>query len=145
VNRTRLVPKLRELFQALEGVDRVLGPADFPALGLPLPEEYPQMADLVLAARDGYAFAAAAEGESVIDFEGGAHGYLSSDPAMNAIFVAWGRGIRPGSRLEVIDNLDVAPTIAALLGLSPGGMAGKRLDAILEEPGEARPARRGRP
>ncbi len=31
--------------------------------------------------------------------------------------VAWGAGIRPGARLPVIDSVDVAPTIARLLGL----------------------------
>ena len=36
---------------------------------------------------------------------------------MQAIFIAWGAGIPEGVRLGGISDLDVAPTIAALLGL----------------------------
>jgi len=36
---------------------------------------------------------------------------------MQVIFIAWGGGIAPGSRLGKISNLDVASTIAAILGL----------------------------
>ena len=48
---------------------------------------------------------------------GGTHGYINTDPKMQAIFIAWGAGIPKGVRLNSISNLDVAPTIAALLGL----------------------------
>jgi len=37
---------------------------------------------------------------------------------MNAVFVAAGAGLRKGVQLGQIDNLDVAPTAAALLGLA---------------------------
>jgi hypothetical protein len=37
---------------------------------------------------------------------------------MNAVFVASGAGIRKNVRLGEIVNLDVAPTAAALLGLT---------------------------
>ncbi len=94
------------------------------------------MADLVLAAKPGYAFSGGSEGETVVEAglnsAIGFHGYLSTDPDMNAMFLAWGYGIRPGSRLEVIDNLDVAPTVAALLGLKMDGVDGKPLLSILK-------------
>lgn len=35
---------------------------------------------------------------------------------MQAIFIALGLGVSKGVRLDAISNLDVAPTIAALLG-----------------------------
>lgn len=131
-NRPSVVPKLRSLFQSVEGVARVLGPADFEALGLPKPEEYSQMADLVLSAKDGYAFSAAHEGSPVVEVpESGAHGYLSTDPALNALFVAWGKEIRKGVVLDVANNLDLAPTIASLLGIQMEGATGRKLDAIL--------------
>ena len=131
-NRAQMAPKLRSLFQPVEGVERVLGPADFGALGLPNPEEYSQMADLVLVAKDGYAFSAAHDGGAVIEVpEGGAHGYLSTDPALNALFVAWGKEIRKGVVLDVVNNLDLAPTVASLLGIQMEGVAGRPLDAIL--------------
>lgn len=37
---------------------------------------------------------------------------------MQAVFVAWGAGIRRGVDLGTISNLRVAPTIAKLLGVS---------------------------
>jgi arylsulfatase A-like enzyme len=37
---------------------------------------------------------------------------------MDAIFIANGYGVRAGVRLEKIANVDVAPTVAELLGVS---------------------------
>jgi arylsulfatase A-like enzyme len=46
----------------------------------------------------------------------GAFGFL--DPAASSVgFVAWGRGIRPQLRIPNLELVDVAPTIASLLGL----------------------------
>jgi predicted AlkP superfamily pyrophosphatase or phosphodiesterase len=129
-SRARLVPRLREIFAALEGVERVAAPAEYAGLGLPRPEANPQAPDLLLVAREGYAFGAAHEGPAVVDLDGGAHGYLSSDPQLDGIFVAWGRGVRPGVKLDRIENLDVAPTIAALLGLELPGVAGRPLPIL---------------
>jgi len=61
----------------------------------------------------------------------GNHGYLSSNPKMNALFIAAGRGIRKGEQIGVIDNTSVAPTIAALLGLQIPGADGTVLTDIL--------------
>jgi predicted AlkP superfamily pyrophosphatase or phosphodiesterase len=71
----------------------------------------------VLAAKPDYAFSNETEGDLVTPASGGTHGYLNTDPKMQAIFMAWGNGIPRGLRLNSISNLDVAPTIAALLGL----------------------------
>ena len=135
-NRKRLTPRMKEAFLTLEGVARVLEPSEFHSFGMPTPEENDQMADLVLVAKDGYSFNGSAAGDPVVEItEGinpGNHGYLNTDPEMNAIFIAWGSGIRGGQRLGMIDNVDVAPTIAALLGLRMEGITGKRLDAILK-------------
>jgi predicted AlkP superfamily pyrophosphatase or phosphodiesterase len=46
----------------------------------------------------------------------GAFGFL--DPTASSVgFVAWGRGIRPRMRVPNLELIDVAPTIATLLGL----------------------------
>jgi len=128
--------RVRETLKALEGVDQIWEPDRYAALGMPDPKSYPQMADFVLTAKPGYGFTAAAEGEPVVDVtEGmtiGLHGYPAEDPDMNAIFIAWGRGIRKGARIETLRNVDVAPTIAALLGLKMEGVEGKAVSAILE-------------
>jgi predicted AlkP superfamily pyrophosphatase or phosphodiesterase len=135
-NREQVLPKMKQTFLALEGVSRVLEPAQFGDFGLPMPAENNQMADLVLVAKDGYSFTSANTGASVADItEGtnpGNHGYISTDPDMNAIFIAWGYGIQSGQRLGVINNVDVAPTVAALLGLKMEGITGKTLTTILK-------------
>ena len=41
----------------------------------------------------------------------------ATDAEASVGFVAWGRGIRNGVRLPRVELIDVAPTIAALLGL----------------------------
>lgn len=129
-------PKVREILKALEGVDQLWEPARYAALGMPDPKTYPQMADFVLTAKPGFGFAAPADGEPVVDVaEGmafGLHGYPAEDPDMNAIFIAWGRGIRKGARVQTLRNVDVAPTVAALLGLRLEGVDGKAVSAILQ-------------
>jgi len=136
VNRARLVPQLIGIFRNLEGVDRVIEPSDYAGLGFPDPATNPQMSDLVLAAKTGYAFAGAYDGEAVVDLapggSPGSHGYLAGDPDMDAILLAWGYGIRPGVTLERIQNVDVAPTVAALLGLKMKGVVGRELREILK-------------
>lgn len=137
-NRERLRPKLVEIFRAAEGVDRVLGEADFAALGLPSPSANPQMADLVLVAKQDHAFAAPADGDAVVPAAAGGaghHGSLSTEPGMNAIFIASGYRIRPGAQLGQIGAVDVAPTIAALLGLKMGPVDGTALNALITAPG----------
>ncbi len=135
-NRARLVPQLKELFAKMEGVGRVIEPAEYAALGLPHPSSNDQMADLFLAAKEGYGFSAIADGPVVVeagrDSSVGFHGYLSADPDLDAMFLAWGHGIRPGVQLGTVDNLDVAPTIAVLLGVKLDGAKGKPLSEILK-------------
>jgi len=62
---------------------------------------------------------------------GGTHGYLNTDPKMQSIFIAWGSGIPRGIRLDSISNLDVAPTIAALLGLEMKHVKGHAIKQIV--------------
>jgi predicted AlkP superfamily pyrophosphatase or phosphodiesterase len=124
------------LFHDAEGVSAVIKPADFPKYHLPSPADYDRMADLVLAARDGYSFSGSVAGDSFVvpnDNPTGTHGYLSTEPKMNAIFVASGSGIRPGARLDTIDNVDIAPTVAKLLGVPLDQASGRVLKEILGE------------
>jgi hypothetical protein len=51
---------------------------------------------------------------------------------MNAIFIAGGAGIRKGIQMREIRNIDVAPTIARLLGIDMSGVSGRPLTEILE-------------
>jgi len=62
----------------------------------------------------------------------GSHGYLNTDPDMSAIFIAWGAGIRKGIQVPEIRNVDVAPTIARLLGIEMRGVSGHILANVLD-------------
>jgi predicted AlkP superfamily pyrophosphatase or phosphodiesterase len=128
--RAELLPKLSTLFRGVEGVEHVYAPEDFGKLGLPSPGQSNQAPDLLIAAKPGNVFASGAPGGKGAA-NGGTHGYLNSDPQMQAIFMAWGSGIRHGVRLGTISNLDVAPTIAALLGIELTNATGRPLTAIL--------------
>ncbi len=82
----------------------------------------------VLVAADGFQFANGVEGPLVVPSgDLGAHGYPPSDPKMRASFLVAGRGVKAGGKLGVVRMVDVAPTIAALLGLSFGEIEGKPL------------------
>jgi predicted AlkP superfamily pyrophosphatase or phosphodiesterase len=107
---------------------------DFPKLGLALPAGDPQEPDVLLAAKPGYGFSSGSEGGEQRNVNGGTHGYLNSDPEMQAIFIAWGKGIRPGVHLDRFPNVDVAPTIAALLGIEMKNISGQPLLQILKVP-----------
>jgi hypothetical protein len=50
---------------------------------------------------------------------------------MNAIFVAAGAGIKTGMKVPTFENIDVAPTIARLLGVALENASGRVLVEIL--------------
>ena len=96
------------------------------------------MGDLFVAAKDGYAFTHYPTGEDVVtdviaDVYPGHHGYLASDPKLDGMLVAWGHGVRRGVQLGTIRNVDVAPTVAALLGLKMENGDGRVLVEALAE------------
>jgi predicted AlkP superfamily pyrophosphatase or phosphodiesterase len=127
------LPRLRDLFGKLEGVDRVFGEDEFAALGIPRASECDQGPDLVLTAKQDYQFENGVGDEVITHVPGrGTHGFLNTDPAMQAIFIAWGAGIRKASRIASINNIDVAPTVANLLDLQMKTTEGRVLQEILE-------------
>ena len=129
--KDELVPELRRMFSSAEGIEGVYGVEDFAKLGLPTPPETNQAPDLVLAAKPDYMFGNESEGAFITHTPAaGTHGYLNTDPQMQAIFIAWGAGVPKGIRLGEISNLDVAPTLAALLGIEMKGVKGHALKGI---------------
>jgi hypothetical protein len=64
-------------------------------------------------------------------------GYLPDRPEMSTGFVAWGRGLRQGVRVPSMRQTDVAPTVAALLGLDFGKIDGRPLVGALGLPAVA--------
>lgn len=133
--RSTLGPVARQTLSRLEGITGVIEPDAYAALGLPAFGSDVSSPDFLLTCGPGFAFSSRPDGEPVLPIaaplEPGHHGYLASDPDMDGIFVAWGRGIRPGVRLGRVSNLDVAPTAARLLGLTMGEVQGRTLDEIL--------------
>jgi predicted AlkP superfamily pyrophosphatase or phosphodiesterase len=122
-NAPALRKQAKELFLGLEGVADVLEPEQFAEHHLPHPREYSQAPDLVLVAKEGYGISGSAAGESFVAtgsearVSTGSHGFLATYPKMNAVCVLSGTGIRAGAKLEGVENIDVAPTAAKLLGL----------------------------
>jgi predicted AlkP superfamily pyrophosphatase or phosphodiesterase len=103
----------------LEGVLEVLTPAEFTKLGVPGPDSNPEAPDLVLTTGPGYSFDGSVTSPAVVETDTllGTHGHDPRPDYMHATFVAAGAGIKSGTKLQVINNVDVAPTIAHLLGL----------------------------
>jgi len=117
----------------MEGISAVYGTEEFGKLGLPTPEQSDQAPDLLLAAEPGYMFTNESEGDFITNAAaGGTHGYLNTDSQMQAIFIGCGSGIPKGIRLGKISNLDVAPTIAALLGIEMKGAKGHAIEQIVK-------------
>jgi predicted AlkP superfamily phosphohydrolase/phosphomutase len=127
--KAELIPELRRIFSGAEGVTKIYGTEDFDEIGYPTASS--QAPDLVLAASPDYMFSGESEGDYATPAEGGTHGYMNSDPQMQAIVVASGANIRKGERLGNISNVDVAPTIAALLGLPMEHTAGHAIPQIV--------------
>jgi predicted AlkP superfamily pyrophosphatase or phosphodiesterase len=130
---TAMSGTLRERLAGIEGVAAVAGPERYRTLGFPNPAADPQMSDLVLIAKPGYAFASRGGAVSAsVPSITGAHGYPSTDTELDAIFIAAGAAIHPASTLDRVQNMDVAPTIAAILGIQmPAGIQGQVLRSIL--------------
>jgi predicted AlkP superfamily pyrophosphatase or phosphodiesterase len=129
--------RFRELFDGKEGVAEILEPEQFAEHGLPHPREYAQAPDLVLVAKDGYGVSGSADGETFVvsSVEGrvsaGSHGFIATLSKMNAVCVISGDGVRAGARLEKVENIDIAPTVARILGLKDFGATGRVLvDAL---------------
>jgi predicted AlkP superfamily pyrophosphatase or phosphodiesterase len=115
--KAELIERIRSIYSNAEGIEKIYGAEDFGLLGLPTAAESDQGPDLVLAGKPEYAFSGDPAKTYITDADGGTHGYLNSDPQMQAIFMAWGAGVPKHAELGAITNREVAPTIAKLLGL----------------------------
>ena len=62
----------------------------------------------------------------------GTHGYCPDDPAMDAAFIAAGPGIKSLGAIPRIRMIDIAPTVAALLGVELPGADGLAIAGVIE-------------
>jgi predicted AlkP superfamily pyrophosphatase or phosphodiesterase len=127
------IADLKKLFTGKPGVRSVLTPDEAAAYGWPTPAQTTQAPDLLLYAMDDYGFTEGKSDAFVADSEQrGVHGYPNTDPLMQAIFIAHGAAIQPRGEFPAISNLDVAPTIAHILGLKLPDAQDKPLLDILK-------------
>lgn len=131
--RARVLALFRRLASdPASGIGRVIDGADVEREG-----GFPG-AIAVLEAAPGATFSERTDPPMVVPSKyRGMHGYDPARPEMGASFVLWGDGVRSGVDLGEVSMLDVAPTIASLLGLSLPSAEGHTLDRALA--GERRP------
>lgn len=137
-NKTQILKDITPRLAELEGVETVVPSQEFASkLGHLTAAQDPREPDLVLSAADGYTFGDSLSDTQVISRQEGvkgAHGYLQSHPHMHGCFVISGAGIKAGAKLGDINNVDVAPTMARLLGLQMPASDGRVLSEALEQP-----------
>jgi predicted AlkP superfamily pyrophosphatase or phosphodiesterase len=134
--RSSIIERLRKFFAATQGIAKVAGPGQLKDHGVAEPAADPHAPDMILFAADGYGFGDQATGDAAVVESTelkGTHGHDEHMPILYATFVAWGSGIKPGTKLELVNNTDVAPTIAKLMGLELPRATGKVIDAALGE------------
>ncbi|HEU4440350.1 MAG TPA: alkaline phosphatase family protein, partial [Methylomirabilota bacterium] len=130
---TAAVEQLAREIARLDGVSGMWTAAEYAALGLPAPGDHHQVADVMFEAAPGYSYGDTADGE---DEHGapkylGTHGQRPVYADNAAFFLAAGADIRRGVSLGVIRSRDVAPTVAATVGLRMDGIEGTVLDRAL--------------
>jgi predicted AlkP superfamily pyrophosphatase or phosphodiesterase len=133
-DRQAVIEKMVKAFAGLDGVEQVVTPADYKKFGMPDPQVDPHSPDLLLFAKEGWNFGDTAGGDvTFVDKpeRKGSHGHDAALPDLHATFIAWGEGIRPGARLGEVSNVDVAPTIAKLLGIPMPDADGKPIAGAL--------------
>ncbi len=119
------VPKVRDLLRSrAAGMYEVLERGELDALG------YDPGAALALDPRGGWAFSGAfttsfVEGVPTVK---GNHGQRPSRAGLETGFLASGPGVKAGGSIAKMRLVDVAPTIAKLLGLLMPAMEGQALD-----------------
>lgn len=128
--------KILDEVRRLEGVARVFSSEEFPELGLPKYEENPLISGryLVLGKVDNHLRVSPElpPGRFRKEKPYYGHGYLPDHPAMHVGIVIAGSGIRSGVRVGSVRSIDIAPTIAHVLGLETEGIEGRVLTEILE-------------
>lgn len=126
------------LFSNRDEINQIITPDQYEEMGLPHPSESDQTGELMIAAEVGFGIANNFDlNEYLVNsydygFYRGNHGFISDFPEMNALFVAYGRGIKQGVNPGEISNLSVAPTAAFLLGLEMEFAEGVVLESILD-------------
>jgi predicted AlkP superfamily pyrophosphatase or phosphodiesterase len=110
---------LRELPDSVKRYFRVIDRKEMDAIG-----GNPEV-EFALSGLNGAAFGGASSGEAVRPGHGGQHGYFPDFFEIRTGFVACGPGIRKGGVIPEMNERDIAPSVAKLLGLSFPSAVGK--------------------
>jgi predicted AlkP superfamily pyrophosphatase or phosphodiesterase len=135
-HQPEVIKKITKALHGLEGVSKIVGPENYKEYGVANPKGDPNAPDLILFAEEGCNFGDTAAGELSFNDKPerkGSHGHDPNLPDLHATFVVWGAGIRQGTQMGEISNIDVAPTIAKLLGFSIPNAEGKVLKQVLSD------------
>ena len=133
--RQRIMAELVPALKGVEGVETVIPSSEFASVGHVTPDQDPNEPDILIAAANGYSFAENPASKELITTAGGTkgtHGTHFKNPLLDATFVAWGAAIKPGVKLPRIRSVDVAPTMAAVLGVKMENVEGRVLKEILK-------------
>jgi predicted AlkP superfamily pyrophosphatase or phosphodiesterase len=120
--------RLRERFAAVPGLS-VLDADACRELGLPAAGMHPMQGDLVLLAAPGVQMTdhVSDEAAAAAPSYRATHGHDPREPALGAALVMAGPSIPVGQMLGGVSMLDVAPTVARLLGVPLPGAEGRSL------------------
>jgi predicted AlkP superfamily pyrophosphatase or phosphodiesterase len=122
--------KVRPLFEnRFHGLARWITPAEARKLG-----GFPDAA-FVLCAAPGYSLSGSNSKTRTLVSSGGSfvgtHGYCPDEPIMQSAFIASGPGVRQFGKIPTIRMIDIAPTVAAILGLNLPDADGVPIAGIL--------------
>lgn len=91
-------------------------------------------AELMLDAAPGYSFDEKMTGPEIHEPKDyrGTHGQLPSRAEMRSSLIVYGAGARVGAKMALARMIDIAPTAAALLGLSFADAEGRAIEQLLK-------------
>jgi predicted AlkP superfamily pyrophosphatase or phosphodiesterase len=116
-------------------INRVIRPDDMHAVGLPRYEESVYAPGEYLIVPDIDTYLTTAPGGKMQRVKRAqaahSHGYLPTHPRMYTSLLLSGADVKKGALLGHVRNMDIAPTVARLLGLEMPKMSGRVLDEAL--------------
>ena len=130
---------LNTLFAKLlktQGLYRVINNDEFTAMGYPRYEENPYVLGQYIIVPDINTYLVVDTLSASVRLRAAtipSHGYLPEHPRMFPALVLSGNGIRKGQRIGYVNNKDVAPTIANILGFSMAHVEGRVLQESFEK------------
>ena len=128
---TAAVDEVRQILDALPAAQRdllrILDREDLAAIGAD-----PRV-PLALAPIPGVNMSSTTRGPALQAADGGTHGFFPDDPRIMTGFLAYGAGVRTGVTVPQMGLQDVAPFVAALLGLDFDAPDGVLFPGLLAE------------